>query len=49
MLGESLKGRSFAHSWRVGQAAFWGRLFGTAAKAVIGAVMVGVAIAVVFI
>jgi hypothetical protein len=30
-------------SWRVGHAAFWGRLFGTLSKAAIGAVMVVVA------
>jgi uncharacterized protein len=45
MLGESWKGRSFDESWQVGQAAFWGRLLGTFAKAMIGAVMVGVVIA----
>ncbi len=49
MLGETMKGRSLADSWKVGHAAFWGRLFGTAAKALIGAVMAGVAIAVVFV
>jgi hypothetical protein len=36
-------GRDLAASWRVGHAAFWGRLFGTLSKAVIGAVMVVVA------
>ena len=49
MLGETMAGRSLDHSWEVGQAAFWGRLLGTVAKAMIGAVMVGVAIAVVFL
>jgi hypothetical protein len=49
MLGESLAGQSLEHSWRIGQAAFWGRLLGTLAKTLIGAVMVGVAIAVVFV
>jgi uncharacterized protein len=49
MLGESMTGRSFEHSWRIGQAAFWGRLLGTLAKTLIGAVMVGFAIAVVFV
>jgi uncharacterized protein YqgC (DUF456 family) len=49
VLGESLKGRSFEASWDVGVAAFWGRLLGTVAKAVIGAVIAGVAIAAVFI
>jgi len=42
MLGESMKGRSFEASWQVGQAAFWGRLLGTFAKTLIGAVMVGI-------
>ena len=49
MLGETMAGRSLDHSWKIGQAAFWGRLLGTVAKAMIGAVMVGVAIAVVFL
>jgi uncharacterized protein len=49
MLGEFWKGRSLDHSWTVGQAAFWGRLLGTLAKVVIGALMVGVAISVVFL
>jgi uncharacterized protein YqgC (DUF456 family) len=48
-IGETHKGRSFEQSWNVGHAAFWGRLFGTAAKLVIGAVMVGGAVAVVFV
>ncbi len=45
MLGESWKGRSLDQSVRVGKAAFWGRLFGTLAKTLIGAVMVVVALA----
>ena len=49
MLGELTAGRSLADSWRVGRAAFWGRLFGTLAKTLVGAVMAGVAIAVVVI
>jgi uncharacterized protein YqgC (DUF456 family) len=49
MLGEFTKGRSIDDSWKVGQAAFWGRLFGTLAKTMVGAVMVGVAIATVFL
>ncbi|HVU85924.1 MAG TPA: DUF456 domain-containing protein [Pirellulales bacterium] len=36
-------GRDLAASWRIGHAAFWGRLLGTLSKAVIGAVMVVVA------
>ena len=49
MLGELAAGRSLATSWKVGRAAFWGRLLGTLAKALIGAVMAGVAIALVFV
>ena len=45
VLGEQWKGRSFDDSWRVGKAAFWGRLLGTLAKTAIGAVMVGTTIA----
>lgn len=32
MLGETWKGRTLAESWKVGQAAFWGRLLGALAK-----------------
>lgn len=46
MLGELWEGRSLAASWRVGRAAFRGRLFGTLAKTLIGAVMAGIAVAV---
>jgi uncharacterized protein YqgC (DUF456 family) len=45
MLGETWKGRTADESWEVGKAAFWGRLLGTFAKTMIGALMVGVAIA----
>ena len=45
VLGERWKGRGFDDAWKVGKAAFWGRLLGTVAKAVIGAAMVGVTIA----
>jgi uncharacterized protein YqgC (DUF456 family) len=48
MLGELSGGKSLADSWKIGQAAFLGRLFGTLAKALIGAVMAGVAIALAF-
>lgn len=44
-LGENLAGRSNDASWKVGQAAFWGRLWGTLAKTLIGAMMVGVTVA----
>lgn len=45
MVGESLRGQSFDDSLRIGQAAFWGRLLGTLSKVLIGAVIVGVAVA----
>ncbi len=45
MIGESWKGRDLDQSLRVGKAAFWGRVLGTLAKALIGAVMVVVALA----
>jgi hypothetical protein len=48
-LGELSAGRSLAASWRVGRAAFWGRLLGTLAKTLVGAVMAGVAVAIVFV
>jgi uncharacterized protein YqgC (DUF456 family) len=44
MLGESWKGRSLDQSLTVGKAAFWGRLFGTLAKTLIGTVMAVVAL-----
>src|SRR5947209_15568990 len=44
VLGEVTAGRSLADSWKIGRAAFWGRLFGTLGKTLIGAVMAGVAI-----
>jgi uncharacterized protein YqgC (DUF456 family) len=40
VLGEQWKGRSFDDSCKIGEAAFWGRLLGTVAKAAMGAVMV---------
>jgi uncharacterized protein YqgC (DUF456 family) len=49
MFGEYTAGRSLADSWKIGLAAFWGRMFGTFAKTLIGAVMAGVAIALVFV
>ena len=49
LLGESWKGRSLAQSWKVGEAAFWGRLFGTLGKLMIGAVMVAIAVAALFV
>ncbi len=40
ILGETAAGRDLAHSFRVGRAAFFGRLLGTLGKVLIGAVMV---------
>jgi uncharacterized protein len=48
MLAELTGGRSLADSLTIGHAAFWSRLFGTLAKTLIGAVMAGVAVALVF-
>lgn len=42
MTGETWKGRRFQESWEIGKAAFWGRLLGTFAKTMIGAVMITV-------
>ena len=42
ILGEKWKGRELGASWEIGKAAFWGRLLGTLAKALLGAVMVAV-------
>jgi uncharacterized protein YqgC (DUF456 family) len=38
--GEQWKGRDLDESLRIGQAAFWSRLWGTLGKALVGAVMV---------
>ncbi|REJ67012.1 MAG: DUF456 domain-containing protein [Planctomycetota bacterium] len=49
ILGETALGRSSDESWNVGKAAFFGRLLGTLAKSMIGAVAVAVvAVAVCF-
>jgi uncharacterized protein YqgC (DUF456 family) len=45
VLGETWVGRDADHSWRVGKAAFWGRLMGTLGKIVVGAVIVSVVLA----
>ncbi len=42
VIGEQWAGRDLAHSLKIGEAAFWGRLFGTFAKLLFGAVMVTV-------
>lgn len=49
LFGETWKGRAFDESWKVGKAAFWGRLLGTAAKTIIGAVMIAAALIALFI
>lgn len=49
VLGEAAKGRTSQESWQVGKAAFWGRIFGSLAKSLIGAMAVAVvAVAVCF-
>jgi len=40
--GESTTGRDPKETWQVGMAAFWGRLFGTLAKMLIGLAMIAV-------
>jgi uncharacterized protein YqgC (DUF456 family) len=45
MLGEHWKGRELEEGLKVGQAAFWGRLFGTLGKFACGAVMLVVVLA----
>ena len=44
MLGETWKGRTLEESWKVGQAAFWGRLLGALAKTGIATAMLAIAI-----
>jgi uncharacterized protein len=44
VVGETLRGQSIEKTLRIGQAAFWGRLIGTLAKVLIGAIMVGVVV-----
>ena len=45
ILGEDIQGREPSQSIGVGWAAFWGRLFGTLGKSMIGGVMVAVTLA----
>ena len=45
MLGERWKGKDLEESWKVGKAAFWGRLLGTLGKVMVGGVMIGVTVA----
>jgi uncharacterized protein YqgC (DUF456 family) len=42
-VGEDWKGRELDRSWAVGVAAFWGRLWGTIGKTMIGGIMVVIA------
>lgn len=49
VLGEQWKGRDAETSWQIGQAAFWGRLFGTLGKIVIGSTMVASALVAMFV
>ncbi|MCA9189334.1 MAG: DUF456 domain-containing protein [Pirellulaceae bacterium] len=49
MLGEDWHGRDLNDSFRVGMAAFWGRLLGSIAKSLVGGVMVAVTTAGVFL
>jgi uncharacterized protein YqgC (DUF456 family) len=44
VLGEHWKGRTLEEGMKVGQAAFWGRLWGTLGKVACGAVMLAVAV-----
>ena len=45
ILGEISVGQRLDTSWRIGKAAFWGRLAGTLGKLIVGAVMVAVVVA----
>lgn len=45
ILGETWAGKDADSSWRVGKAAFWGRLAGTLGKILVGAVMIAVVLA----
>lgn len=42
VLGETWAGRDAEHSWQVGKAAFWGRLWGMLGKILVGWVIVSV-------
>lgn len=45
MFGELSAGRTMHQSWRIGRAAFWGRLLGTLAKSLVASVMLALAAA----
>jgi uncharacterized protein YqgC (DUF456 family) len=49
VLGEQWKGKDLDESLRIGQAAFWGRLFGTLGKVLAGAVMLAVLLVAFFV
>ena len=44
MIGERWKGRGWAISWKVGRAAFWGRLLGTLGKILTASIIVAIAV-----
>lgn len=43
VVGELWKGRDQRLTWELGKLAFWGRLFGSVAKAILGSLVIGVA------
>lgn len=47
--GERWKGSALGNSLEIGKAAFWGRLFGSLAKVIVGSVMIAVAGAAAFL
>jgi uncharacterized protein YqgC (DUF456 family) len=49
VLGEQWKGKDLDESIRVGHAAFWGRLFGTLGKVLMGAMMIVVLLITLFV
>ena len=42
VIGEQWKGSATAQSWKVGKAAFWGRLLGTLGKVVVASIIVAI-------
>jgi uncharacterized protein YqgC (DUF456 family) len=49
VIGEQWKGKTWDESFRVGHAAFWGRLLGTLGKALVGTFMIVVVLVSVFL
>lgn len=45
MWGEHLEGRDTRFQWEIGKLAFWGRLWGSIGKMVVGAIVIGIALA----